>query len=89
LDQQILFIRHSWHLYLDVVSQLRFANISVGSPGRESCFAAGMEGLIPLVAELPSHTLEADGGKVEMVPLIVMMPFERLIVETDNVGIPG
>lgn len=48
-----------------------------------------MEGLIPLVAELPSHALKANGGKVEMVHLIVMMPFERLRVETDNVGIPG
>jgi hypothetical protein len=48
-----------------------------------------MDGLIPLVAELPSHALEADRRKMEMVHLIMMMPFERLGVETDNVGISG
>jgi hypothetical protein len=41
-----------------------------------------------VVAELPSHALEADRGKVEMVHLIVMGPFEVPGVERDNVGIP-
>jgi hypothetical protein len=44
---------------------------------------------MPVVAELPSHALKADGGKVEMVHLIVMGPFEVLGVERDKVGIPG
>ena len=48
-----------------------------------------MGGLIPVVTELPSHALEADGGKVEMVHLIVMGPFEVLGVERGNVRMPG
>ena len=47
-----------------------------------------MGGLMPVVAELPSHALKADGGEVEMVHLIVMGPFEVLGVERDNVGMP-
>jgi hypothetical protein len=43
---------------------------------------------MPVVAELPSHALKADGGEVEMVHLIVMGPFEVLGVERDKVGIP-
>lgn len=88
MDQQILSIHHPWHLYLDVVRQLRFADISIGGPGWESWFAS-MGGLVPVVTESPSHALEADGGEVEMVHLIVMMPFEVLRAERDNEGIPG
>jgi hypothetical protein len=47
-----------------------------------------MGGLTPVAAELPSHALEANRGKVEMMHLIVMVPFEVLRVERDNVGIP-
>ena len=43
---------------------------------------------MPVVAELPSHALKADGGEMEMVHLIVMGPFEVLGVERDNVGMP-
>jgi len=36
LDRQILVVRHSCYLYLDVIRELRLEDIGVGGSGREA-----------------------------------------------------